>query len=90
MEAQSQPQPEVLYEVRDHIAVITLNRPDARNAVNKSLANAAGAALDSAAHDPDVRCVVLTGAGPAFCAGAASLPGEGAPAGAAEEPGRST
>ncbi|MEU4311031.1 enoyl-CoA hydratase-related protein [Nocardia sp. NPDC024068] len=59
-----------LYEVRDHIAIITLNRPDALNAVNSALSTAAGAALERAANDPQVRVVVITGAGRAFCAGA--------------------
>ncbi|WP_084533294.1 enoyl-CoA hydratase-related protein [Nocardia fusca] len=59
-----------LYEVRDHIAVITLNRPDALNAVNSALSAAAGAALERAAADPEVRVVVITGAGRGFCAGA--------------------
>jgi enoyl-CoA hydratase/carnithine racemase len=52
-----------LYEVRDHIAVITLNRPDALNAVNSALSAAAGTALERAAADPEVRVVVITGAG---------------------------
>lgn len=60
----------VLYEVRDHVAVITLNRPRAMNAVNSALSAAAGAALERADRDPDVRVIVLTGAGRAFCAGA--------------------
>ena len=63
-------EPPVLYSVRDHVAVITLNRPHAMNAVNSALARAAGAALERADQDPDVRAVVLTGAGRAFCAGA--------------------
>ncbi|AFR47201.1 crotonase/enoyl-CoA hydratase family protein [Gordonia sp. KTR9] len=58
------------YEVREHIAVITLNRPEAMNAVNSALSVGAGAALERAALDPEVRVVVLTGAGRAFCAGA--------------------
>ncbi|MGW6035008.1 crotonase/enoyl-CoA hydratase family protein [Gordonia terrae] len=60
----------VRYEVRDHIAIITLNRPDALNAVNSALSTAAGAALEEAAQDPSVRVIVITGAGRAFCAGA--------------------
>lgn len=66
----SEPEPAALYEVRDHIAVITLNRPDALNAVNSALSAAAGAALEMAAADSEVRAVVVTGAGRAFCAGA--------------------
>ncbi|MFC8529913.1 enoyl-CoA hydratase-related protein [Nocardia sp. NPDC057227] len=63
-------EPAALYEVRDHVAVLTLNRPDALNAVNAELSAAAGAALARAAAAPEVRVVVITGAGRAFCAGA--------------------
>ena len=59
-----------LLERVGHIAVITLNRPHALNAVDRALSSAAGQALEDAAHDPSVRAVVLTGAGRAFCAGA--------------------
>ncbi|WP_026917476.1 crotonase/enoyl-CoA hydratase family protein [Gordonia shandongensis] len=62
--------PAALYEVRGGVAVITLNRPDAMNAVNAALATAVGRHLEQAADDPDVRVVVLTGSGRAFCAGA--------------------
>ncbi|WP_030609624.1 crotonase/enoyl-CoA hydratase family protein [Streptomyces fulvoviolaceus] len=51
------------------IAVITLNRPKALNAVNAELSSAVGAALDEFAADPELRVAVLTGAGRAFCAG---------------------
>ena len=50
--------------------VITLNRPEARNAVNSALSIAVGDALQEAQDDPDVRAVVITGAGESFCAGA--------------------
>ncbi|AHH19852.1 putative enoyl-CoA hydratase [Nocardia nova SH22a] len=66
----SQSGPAALYEVRDHVAVVTLNRPAALNAVDSALSAAAGAALERAANDPQVRAVVITGAGRAFCAGA--------------------
>ncbi|MBY8861457.1 enoyl-CoA hydratase/isomerase family protein [Nocardia sp. CA2R105] len=65
-----QPEPAAHYEVSDHIAVVTLNRPDALNAVDAALSAAAGAALERAAQDPQVRVVIVTGAGRAFCAGA--------------------
>jgi crotonobetainyl-CoA hydratase len=53
------------------VAIITLNRPEARNAVNLSLWVGAGKALAEADTDPDVRAVILTGAGDkSFCAGA--------------------
>ncbi|GAA4484386.1 crotonase/enoyl-CoA hydratase family protein [Rhodococcus olei] len=66
----TEPEPAALYEVRDHIAIVTLNRPDALNSVNAALSAAAGSALERAAADPEVRVVVITGAGRAFCAGA--------------------
>ena len=58
--------------VRDeHVLLVTLNRPEARNAVNGALTQGLGSALEQADHDPEVRAVVLTGAGDAsFCAGA--------------------
>lgn len=60
----------VLYEVADHIATITLNRPDRLNAWTGPLGTAYFDALDRAADDPDVRVIVVTGAGRGFCAGA--------------------
>lgn len=65
------PAPAVLVERDGHVMVITLNRPEARNAVNRELARLLGDAVEEAEQDPDVRAVVLTGAGgKAFCAGA--------------------
>ncbi|MFD1540967.1 crotonase/enoyl-CoA hydratase family protein [Nonomuraea guangzhouensis] len=64
-------EPAALVERRDHIMLITLNRPEVRNAVNAALTRAVGEALDEADADASVRAVVLTGAGDkAFCAGA--------------------
>lgn len=63
-------EPAALYEVRDRIGLITLNRPAALNAVNAALSTAVGTALRSAAEDAAVRVVVVTGTGRAFCAGA--------------------
>lgn len=60
----------VRYEVDGRVAVLTLNRPEALNAVNSALADAVGAHLEDAVADPDVRAIVVTGAGRAFCAGA--------------------
>ncbi|BAH31492.1 crotonase/enoyl-CoA hydratase family protein [Rhodococcus erythropolis] len=62
--------PAALYERRGGIAIISLNRPLALNAVNAALATAVGTLLDQAENDNDVRVVVITGAGRAFCAGA--------------------
>ncbi|MDJ0771359.1 MAG: enoyl-CoA hydratase [Ilumatobacter sp.] len=60
----------VLYEVDDRVAVITLNRPDRLNAWSPDLHRGYFASLDRAAADPDVRVIVVTGAGRGFCAGA--------------------
>lgn len=62
--------PAALTERRGNVMVITLNRPEARNAVNSALSTAVGDALQQAQDDPDVRAVVITGAGESFCAGA--------------------
>lgn len=51
------------------VLLLTLSRPAARNALTPSMLKALGAALAWAESDPSVRCVVLTGAGPGFCAG---------------------
>ncbi|MEU6559866.1 crotonase/enoyl-CoA hydratase family protein [Nocardia nova] len=61
---------EVTLQRVGHTALITLNRPDAMNAVNSSLAAALGAALEELAGDEQLRVGVLTGSGRAFCAGA--------------------
>ncbi len=57
------------YELRGPAAVITLNRPDKRNALSRDLIRAIDARFAHAASDSSARCVVLTGAGVAFCAG---------------------
>lgn len=62
--------PGALTERRGNVLLITLNRPEARNAVNASVSIAVGEALHEAQHDPEVRAVVITGAGQSFCAGA--------------------
>ena len=58
------------FEIRQAAAWITLNRPDSRNALSAALVNELDGHLQAAAIDPAVRCVVITGAGSAFCAGA--------------------
>lgn len=60
---------DVLYEIRDQVAWITLNRPLILNAVDWSLTHHLGRCLERAEMDEDVRVVVLRGAGRAFCAG---------------------
>lgn len=59
----------LLVEITDGVAVMTLNRPDARNAMSGEMNAALQAALAQAELDIDVRCIVLTGAGKGFCAG---------------------
>ena len=60
----------VLYETRDHVATITLNRPEKLNALNPALVAELIAAFERARDDDEVRAVVLTGTGRAFSAGA--------------------
>ena len=73
---------EVLRERRGHVEVLTINRPEARNAINGAVSVGIGTALDELAEDPDVWVVVLTGSGDkAFSAGMdlkAFAAGEGA------------
>jgi len=59
----------LLLDRRDQVATITLNRPDAYNALNRELGQEIFHAVLEVDDDPDVRCVVVTGAGKAFCAG---------------------
>lgn len=61
---------ELLVERRESTVWLTLSRPEALNAMNAKLLDLLAAALDMIEGDPDVRCVILTGAGRAFCAGA--------------------
>lgn len=58
-----------LYERKSHVAVVTLNRPERRNALNPRAYAEIEAAFRAASEDEDVRCVVVTGADPAFCSG---------------------
>ncbi|UXA15549.1 crotonase/enoyl-CoA hydratase family protein [Mycobacterium sp. SMC-8] len=68
---ENQAAPAALTERRGNVLVITINRPEARNAVNGAVSAAVGDALQSAQDDPDVRAIVITGAGDkSFCAGA--------------------
>jgi methylglutaconyl-CoA hydratase len=60
----------LLYGVEDGIATLTLNRPDKRNALNGEMIQALKDRLAAAEGDPDVRVVVITGAGADFCSGA--------------------
>ncbi len=60
----------LLYDVGDRIATITLNRPEAMNATTDEMYHELHAVLGVVATDPDVACIILTGAGRGFCAGA--------------------
>jgi enoyl-CoA hydratase len=57
-------------QVDDHVALVTVNDPDRRNAVTFEMSAALRAAVDAAEADPEVHALVVTGAGKAFCAGA--------------------
>lgn len=59
----------LLFERHGHVAVLTLNRPEKFNSINRPLALGIQSALDTCAADESVRCVVITGNGRAFCAG---------------------
>ncbi len=61
--------PEVLYAVEGHVAVITLNRPERMNTISRTMLDELTQHLLAADKDPQVRVVILTGAGRAFCAG---------------------
>jgi enoyl-CoA hydratase len=63
-------QPHALIEQRDHVLVVTMNRPAARNALSPAMLALLRQAWDQVDSDPSVRVCVLTGAGGAFCAGA--------------------
>lgn len=60
---------EVILEIKDSVAIVTLNRPEKMNAFNRAMALALQAILDQCAADNTVRCVYLTGAGKVFSAG---------------------
>jgi crotonobetainyl-CoA hydratase len=70
MSADAATEPAALVQRRGRVLVITINRPDARNAVNGAVSTGVGDALEQAQSDPDIWAVVLTGAGDkSFCAG---------------------
>jgi enoyl-CoA hydratase/carnithine racemase len=68
--------PILIYEVRDEIAFITMNRPEKLNALNGELSMALKAAWIRFQNDDDARVAVFKGAGRAFCAGADQTPGQ--------------
>lgn len=60
---------ELIFEVNENVATITLNRPDKYNSINKNLAFGIQSSLDQCENDENIRCIVITGKGKAFCAG---------------------
>ena len=60
---------ELLCVIRDRVAIITLNRPEARNAFSDTLTPALRMMIKTCGENPEVGALLLTGAGPAFCAG---------------------
>ena len=60
---------ELLVETRGRVALITLNRPDRLNAISRDMLGELSAKMVEANRDPEIRCIVLTGAGSGFCAG---------------------
>ena len=60
----------VLYEVQDRVATLTLNRPDNRNSMTPDVLQGLAEAVGRARSDSEVRCVIVTGRGKSFCAGA--------------------
>ena len=63
-------EPHALVERRGHVLIVTMNRPQARNALSGPMMELMRQAWDTVDSDPEIRVCVLTGAGGAFCAGA--------------------
>ncbi|HLK25965.1 MAG TPA: enoyl-CoA hydratase-related protein [Caulobacteraceae bacterium] len=74
----------ILYDKHEHVAVLTLNRPERLNAISGALREEVHAAVKAAHEDDDVRALILTGSGRGFCSGA-DLSGA-PPAGGGEQP----
>jgi enoyl-CoA hydratase/carnithine racemase len=60
---------DIIFDLTDHIATITLNRPQAMNALNREMYGELEQALRESHRDREVRCVIITGEGRAFCSG---------------------
>ena len=73
-------EPAVLYELKDHIATLTLNRPENRNSMTPDVLEGLGDGVARVRADSDVRCLIVTGRGKSFCAGA-DFRSRGAPGG---------
>jgi enoyl-CoA hydratase/carnithine racemase len=63
-------EPAVLYEAKDYVATITLNRPENRNSMTDDVLEGLRTAVKTVREDTEVRCVIITGKGKSFCAGA--------------------
>jgi enoyl-CoA hydratase/carnithine racemase len=63
-------EPAVLYQAEEHIAEITLNRPENRNSMTPEVLEAMREAIERVKHEPSLRCLIITGRGRSFCAGA--------------------
>lgn len=63
-------EPALIVERDGHVVTLTMNRPDVKNAINPEMLCRLADAWQAADDDPDVRCLILTGAGSDFCAGA--------------------
>lgn len=61
--------PDCLVDKRDHVLIVTMNRPEARNALSTEMMAIMRDAWDQVDNDPEIRVAILTGAGGAFCAG---------------------
>jgi enoyl-CoA hydratase/carnithine racemase len=61
--------PEILCRIEERAAIVTLNRPEARNALTMDMKRALSQLIPALAADADVGCILLTGAGTAFCSG---------------------
>lgn len=61
--------PELIVEQRDKIVILTLNRPERLNAISRDMLNELSNKITEANKDPDIRCIILTGAGRGFCSG---------------------
>jgi len=70
MAAAAKPQPHALVERDGHVLIVTMNRPEAKNALSGEMMQIMGEAWDEVNSNPDIRVAILTGAGGAFCAGA--------------------
>lgn len=61
--------PKLLFRVEDGVGIVTLNDPENRNPLDTELRPVLRRTIDAVARDPEIRCLLLTGAGQAFCAG---------------------